>query len=310
MLFMWYNYHQKRTILTRSMDDCSREQLFYKIVTLDSGWDDRAYTIYHRISQELNKNKEVRLVKFPVGGLTARVVKTNTESSFWDIVEQGTWELKTYTAFMHYISSSTIVIDIGTWIGPTILFSSQLAARTYAVEADPAAFSKASYNLKQNIQSQWYNRIHLQAGCLGVESTYMHMRSALPGNSMSSIHKFVQGLNNQAPAQWTVRCYRLPELFAAWHIDSNTQHVFVKIDIESYECKVLPNLYSWLAGLKRKPTLYIAMHSQIAACTKQEKKIIVQIATLYRFRSALFITGNGTIAETGEHILSDVMAPP
>ncbi|CAF3336610.1 unnamed protein product [Rotaria socialis] len=310
MLFIWYSWHQNSAVLSRSVGDCNGEHAFYKTVTLDSGWDNRAYAIYQRISQKLNKKKEVRLVKFPFGGLTARVLETDEESSFWDLVEKGTWELKTYTALMHYLSSDTVVVDVGTWIGPTVLFSSQLAARTYAIEADPAAFSKISHNLKQNAQSLWYHHVHLQAGCLGVESTHVQMKSALPGNSMSSIHKFFQQGNSRAPAQWTVRCYRLPELFTIWQINPTIEHVFVKIDIESYECKVLPNLYSWLATLKRKPTLYIAMHSQIATCSKEEYAMIAKIAELYRFRSTSFVTGNGSGAPTGEHVLSDLIAPP
>ena len=225
---------------------------------LDSGWDQRAFNLFQQTIKTLKNHKSTRIITFPILNLTARV--KNTESDFWNTLEKGGWERYTYASFAQYITSNTIVIDIGTWIGPTILFNSQLAAKTYGIEADPVAFATTLYNIKQNTQASWYSRVHLLAGCLGTNSSIYEMKSASAGNSMSSLSKIAGEAQYPANIKWAVRCYTLSDVFKAWHIDAEVTDVFVKIDIESYECDVLPSLYPWLMKMRRKPSLFIAMH--------------------------------------------------
>lgn len=292
------------------LPNISRAQnLSSKVFTLNSGWDERAFFLYHQRYNVLKVHKESRVITFPVGGITARIVPSKEWNQFWDLVAHGGWEINTYNTFMQFITSDTTVIDVGTWIGTTIIFNAQLARRTYAIEADPVAFAEASLNLIQNVQASWYSRIHFQPGCIGVKETHLEMKTAEPGNSMSSLHRFYQETNQSVATKWSVRCYTLPYILNAWQIDPAIEHVFIKIDIESYECKLLPSLYSWLAGMKRKPTFYIAMHKQIVSCEKAEYAAIVKIANLFRFRSSAFVDRNNTVSGTGEYILSDLMAP-
>jgi hypothetical protein len=135
------------------------------------------------------------------------------------------------------------------------------------------------------------------------------MKSAAPGNSMSSFHKIFQEKSDSVTVNWTVHCYSLSAFFKAWDIDPEMIHAFIKIDIESYECNLLPSLYSWLTNIRRKPTLYIAMHSQIVACTNDQYRIIAKLTALYRFRDSKFIDKKGNVRGTGDYVLSDVIAP-
>jgi FkbM family methyltransferase len=306
VLYVFKNTRINFPLATNHYDKYGRP---FRVAALDTGWDERAFEIYRKKIHELSKLNRSRTVKFPIGGLTARVLDGSSHAGFWNQMESGTWELNTYTTLLHLASTDTVVVDVGTWIGPTLLFDGQLASKTYAVEADPAAFAEVSCNLKQNVHETWYNRVYLQAGCLGVESRLLEIRSGGPGNSMSSLNKFYQETPNSVAFKWSVHCYCLPDLFKIWGIDSEYEHVLVKIDIESYECKVLPSLYNWLANMKRKPTIYIAMHSQIVPCSTEEYAAIYKIAALYRYRSPAFVGVNNTIAQTGEFLLSD-MKPP
>jgi FkbM family methyltransferase len=309
ILYVLYMFMNARINIKLSTNHFNKEHLPFKIAALDSGWDERAFTIYRQKVHELSQLNGSRILKFPIGGLTTRILNGGSNAVFWKLVESGAWELNTYTALLYLVSTDTVVVDVGTWIGPTLLFDGQLASKTHAIEADPAAFAEASYNLKQNVHETWYNRVYLQAGCLGVESALLEIRSAGPGNSMSSFHKFYQETANSVAIKWAVRCYCLPDLFKIWGIDPEHEHVVVKIDIESYECKVFPSLYNWLASMKRKPTIYIAMHSQIVPCSTEEYGVIYKIAALYLFRSSTFVGVNNTIAQSGEFLLSDMKAP-
>jgi hypothetical protein len=92
-------------------------------------------------------------------------------------------------------------------------------------------------------------------------------------------------------------------------ISGTRNHVFVKVDVESYECKLVPSLERWLSKfVGAKPTFWLSMHSQIASCDKEDYLAVARIAKTYRFVSAGFILGD-TVATSGEFALSDIKPP-
>ncbi|HEV8507984.1 MAG TPA: FkbM family methyltransferase, partial [Chitinophagaceae bacterium] len=69
---------------------------------------------------------------------------------YWDLVNGGSWEPETFNIMQQYLSPKHSYIDIGAWVGPTVLFGAQLAKECYAVEADPVAYSGLLKNLSLN----------------------------------------------------------------------------------------------------------------------------------------------------------------
>lgn len=103
----------------------------------------------------------------------------------------------------------------------------------------------------------------------------MHSHSA--GNSCSGLGVIGCG---ESAVRWSVTAFTLPDLFAHWRIAAN-EHVFIKMDVESYECELLPSFFSWFSRLPRKPTLYVSMHSQVANCTAEQYSNIAKLFKLY-----------------------------
>jgi hypothetical protein len=55
---------------------------------------------------------------------------------------QNKWEPETLFAFKSCITPDTVVIDFGSWIGPTVAWAVSLGARdVYSFEPDPLAFA-------------------------------------------------------------------------------------------------------------------------------------------------------------------------
>lgn len=108
------------------------------------------------------------------------------------------------------------------------------------------------------------------------------------------------------------RAYPLPVMFKHWGIDPSTEHVFMKIDVESFECEMLPSWSSWLAGMSQKPTMYLSMHGQVMTCSEKQYSQIARIASSYRYvQSGLLSADKTTINKrVGEFVLSDVLPPP
>ena len=223
---------------------------------------------------------------YPPGATGKFSVSTDMPGNpgFWQKVANGGWERGTFNLFNTHINFNTTVVDFGTWIGPTLLYHGQYSLRSFGIEADPVAYAVAEYNVKLNRQrnNTWANRITLDSACISrpEDAGYMTMRGAkAPGASMSGIGDKLARKQN---GQWTVKCYTLPDIFENyWGIKSPFIDVFIKIDIESYECKLIPSFHDWLKDETYLPKLYISFHREIEFCSDYEWEGILKVLRLY-----------------------------
>ena len=116
------------------------------------------------------------------------------------------------------------------------------------------------------------------------------MKSARAGNSCSGIAKNVactENMGNRNLTTWKVKCYQLNDLLNKWNIWNRIYHenkkLFIKIDIESYECSLFPDFYPWLSKIDKKylPTFYVSYHPLIAKCTDEQYSGLVKVVSLY-----------------------------
>jgi hypothetical protein len=64
----------------------------------------------------------------------------------------------------------------------------------------------------------------------------------------------------------------LPFLLNLWGITFDKQPVFVKIDIEAYECRLIPSFHEWLVEEQNidNLTIFVSFHPQLKSCTKTQ----------------------------------------
>jgi FkbM family methyltransferase len=238
-----------------------------------------------------------------------KVVQSAVQSDFWSGL--STWEPTTFRRYLQYIDRTTTLVDFGTWIGPTILYGGHLAGRSFGIEADPGAYAEVLMNLKLNHAT--LRNVHIQPACVAVEQSSMTMRTASAGNSCSGLGAVSCGTPR---ISWKVQCYELPFLFRTWNI-SLDENTFIKMDIESYECTLLPRLVDWFLTAKTKPTLHLAMHGNFAKCTSTQYKEIDRLVHGYKFGACvgsakiqnLSTAVVENICNYGEILLSDVRPP-
>ncbi len=85
-------------------------------------------------------------------------------SEFWYHFDSGKWEPETFAFYQKYATPEKDVIDIGGWIGPTMLLAYAFNARSvHVVEADPANFQILKKNCRRNYLE---DRVHLYPLCL------------------------------------------------------------------------------------------------------------------------------------------------
>lgn len=140
----------------------------------------------------------------------------NAEWQFWDRWADGRWEPETRACIEQHVTGGTFV-DIGAWIGPTVLWAAPLASRVVAVEADPTAMEM----LRHNTADLGVEYVACAVADYDGETTI-----TTAGDSMSRIgHGGV-----------TVPCWTIETLFTEHGIDSAD---LIKMDIEGAEREVI-----------------------------------------------------------------------
>jgi len=152
---------------------------------------------------------------------------------FWEKYAQGAWEPELLARMDGLLFDGGLYLDIGAWIGPTVLWASRRADQIVAAEPDPVAFDVLASNVALNgligKTRLWKVAIGDQDG----EAT-LYARDGW-GSSMSSL------LTGNGGAQTTVDTIRLENL------PLDQPPALVKIDIEGGEAIVLPDAYPLLA---------------------------------------------------------------
>lgn len=201
---------------------------------------------------------------------------------FWPSVDIGNWEPHTYRIFNQFLKKDCSYVDVGAWIGPTVMYGCQLARHCYAVEPDPVALKMLQKHLAIN---QFENVTvfegaiadkngQIQLGCIGPEQRYQL------GESMTSA-LFGYG-------SFMSPCLTLEEFF---NRNGITDCNFIKMDIEGGEAFVLPQAWPFLERLKAP--LYLALHGSFMSADQRNTLATV----LKRYRVEL---ENGQLVDSEE----------
>jgi FkbM family methyltransferase len=204
-------------------------------------------------------------------------VRRGCDDRFWQEVANDQWETYTFDIFDRFINCDYSYIDIGAWIGPTILYGCQIAKKAYGVEPDPIAYSKLLANVHLN--QPLTENIELFDVCIAPQSGQILLGNRREGgDSMSSI------LFNNEKRTWTVKGMTFDSFVEENGIDDCN---FIKMDIEGGEYLVIPTMKNYL--LKHRPTLYVKLHPGFLG--KREKLDIANriLRVFLRFISTLRI---------------------
>ncbi len=187
-----------------------------------------------------------------IGRQRCQVETGTSNDDFWDRFESKTWEPHTVPILETFLTRDTAYLDVGAWIGPTVLAGAALSRHCYAFEPDPTAFRALSKHVALN--SHVAERCTLYQQCIAIRSGKVSLGNrsvSQGGDSMSSL------LVTDGPGSWEVDATTLGEVIAREQIHDCG---FIKMDIEGGEIEVLPNIANLLRVLK--PTLYLSLHPE------------------------------------------------
>ncbi len=171
-----------------------------------------------------------------------------SELAFWKSFSAG-WERDTLAAIAALLPAGGVYLDIGAWIGPTLLFAASRAREAHGFEPDPAAYAKLERNVAHN--PELAARIRIEPVAVWTRDAMLSFAVAGPGDSTTS-PVLKQGETAALEAQaLDARGPAIAPLFA--------RADFVKIDVEGAEFDLIPHIAPLLA--ERRPALHLSFHA-------------------------------------------------
>jgi FkbM family methyltransferase len=186
---------------------------------------------------------------------------------FWEAVNRGKWESKTFEVLRRYLNPNFSYFDIGAWVGPTVLFGAQISKACYAFEPDPAAFEGLQRNIAVNTT---LNNIKAYELAISHNNGTVSMGTRTGrGDSMSNIFS--------SKDKWLVEATTL-ETFS---LENNVSDLnFIKMDIEGAEVVVLPSSFDFF--FQRRPTLFLSLHAQFFKDRLEYFRQLTPALSIYR----------------------------
>lgn len=196
--------------------------------------------------------------------------KDRRHNKFWDSFCANQWEKETLDVFDKYLKPNFTMIDVGSWIGPTVLYAAHLAKHVYGIEANPNTYKELEENVKLNTNMS--DKISVYNYCIHRKNGRVKFGSfAEPGCSTA-------GLNWAGNEHtWTIKARTLYDFI---NVQSIQDINFIKIDIEGGETIVVPSIGNVIQ--KYKPTLFVSLHYWWFKNPRNDIKNIVEILLSYK----------------------------
>jgi FkbM family methyltransferase len=175
------------------------------------------------------------------------------------------WEQDTFHILEHYkTSKESLYIDIGAWIGPTVLYSANIYKKVIAIEPDPVALERLKINMKAN---SFQNITLIEKGLSAENGTSDFGGNGDLGNSESTLLIANKADYLSYPGRHTTahkhnQVVKIETITIESIIEQekiNPEDIsLIKMDIEGGEKIVVPALVPFFK--KYKPVFYISLH--------------------------------------------------
>lgn len=180
-------------------------------------------------------------------------------SKFWRKASAGDWEPATFAVLDAHLDRDHDYLDIGAWIGPTVLYGARRARHVWCFEPDPTAFRYLAWNIALNDLG------NVSAFAVALAQGFGVARMAsFGGEAGDSMTSLLNGEGRGGTDALTIG-------FRAFAASVDLSRVsLVKIDIEGAEFDVLPTMVPWLKA--HRPALYLSTHAPfLDAATRTER---------------------------------------
>lgn len=174
---------------------------------------------------------------------------------YWGQWRDGTWEPETLQAIRDFVTPGSTYVDVGAWVGGTVIWGAGCAKRVIAFEPDPQAFEICQQNTAE------YDNVEVHPIAIAAASGTRRLVPHLGGFGASMTRLEIPDLGGRVGNCWDldsgidVETLSLADAFDRYHIRSAS---LVKMDIEGGELEILPEACGFLAA--QGTALLVSMH--------------------------------------------------
>lgn len=194
----------------------------------------------------------ISAVRLPVTkqAVTFDVVHNVQTQGFWT-KSYPSWEPETFRVFDRFADSTKVMVDIGAWVGPTVLYNAHKYQHVFAVEADRVTLPELEANIELNKLTE---KVTLVKKAIYSELTTIqfgnnqHLNGSAANDSTSQIQVGTGG-------GYAVETITFPKLVEG--IDPSTIGL-IKVDIEGGEENIIEDLLQY--HLDHRVPLYLSFH--------------------------------------------------
>lgn len=206
----------------------------------------RISTTSRLILQHLTRYRLAKVSKF---GEEFQVTLSRDNKSFW-LNEYPNWEPETLLAYDRFADRRRTLVDIGTWIGPTVLYGSRRFRRVIAVEADRGSVQE----LRRNLEVNEINNVELHQNAIYHESTTVHFGKNRFLNGSRENDSTCQ-IQQRGDSTYEVATITLKSLLSGVPAE---EIALIKVDVEGGEETVMEDLLRF--HLEHGTPLLIGLH--------------------------------------------------
>lgn len=182
-------------------------------------------------------------------GKSFNVVETELNSKFWSDHYEG-WENSTFDFIIPHLDGDKTFIDIGCWIGPISLLTSQFSKQCICFEPDVIAYNE----FKQNIDLNKIKNIHLENAAVSIHSE-IELGCAVLGQSVTRDSCKTNVIK--------CKCFSVKDILDKYNLSEQDISV-IKIDVEGHETELLKDKTLW--------NLNVPMHISFHPGWKEDRK--------------------------------------
>jgi len=225
------------------------------------------YSSFVLIARGLNKLIKPKPKMINLYGKKINVTGNFEYMFFWSKI----YEKNTYRIFDKFLDPDHSCIDIGAFIGSTVLYCAKIAKKVYAFEPDPIAFAELKKNVSLNPNIK--EKIQINQKCINDRLGKVRFGNISKGGDSTSSLKFAD-----SNTSWIVDGIT----FETFVKDNNINDCnFIKMDIEGGETIVLPTMKDYLK--LNKPILFLSMHPIFFKDPINDTKKIIEVLKIYKF---------------------------
>jgi len=201
-----------------------------------------------------------------------------------DLMAEGDWEPELFRIFNRFLKPDRSYVDVGAFIGTSVVYGAQLARHCYAIEPNPLSYRYLVENTDGNPVIR--DKVTRFEGCLWDKAGRLRLGAPVkPHGSSASL------LKPESPVSWQVSAVTL-EQFLAFFGASDVN--FIKMDIEGAEEFVIPQILSYLR--RDRPTLMLSLHTFNFSQPAETVRTLIECIDHYKY---LYLR-DGSLADRDE----------